>query len=315
MDALLDPYLRAAHPEIERDCLEQLAATAESIIRRTVNSRLAGRWDDIDDVCSESRIELLLYLRRVKANPAAASIGDFTAYVGTLAKNTCHHYFRRRHAGRTRLKKQISFLLQDADFRSWRRNGLTWCGLASWRDNQPSGVLHDISEIEGGGDLSDLLHRLLEAAGGPMDLDGLVELVARIWRIPADENPNSIDIDTLPSHSPGAEISIDRRRYAQRLWREIQELPRPQRVALLLHLRDGRGSPVISMFPLSGVASFAETAAVLDIDQVKFAGIWSELPWDDNAIARFLSCTRQQVINLRMAARKRLSNRLGDQPR
>ena len=65
------------------------------------------------------------------------------------------------------------------------------------------------------------------------------------------------------------------------------------------------------MFPLSGVASFADTAAALEIDESQLAAIWIELPWDDNSIARFLGSARQQIINLRMAARKRLANRLG----
>jgi hypothetical protein len=40
------------------------------------------------------------------------------------------------------------------------------------------------------------------------------------------------------------------------------------------------------------------------------AAIWPRLPLDDLAIAERLACTRQQVINLRMAGRKRLATRL-----
>ena len=42
----------------------------------------------------------------------------------------------------------------------------------------------------------------------------------------------------------------------------------------------------------------------------EFASLWQRIPLDDETIARRLGCTRQQVINLRMAGRKRLSNRL-----
>ena len=42
----------------------------------------------------------------------------------------------------------------------------------------------------------------------------------------------------------------------------------------------------------------------------EFAALWNELPLADNAVAARLGCTRQQVINLRMAARKRLGHRL-----
>jgi hypothetical protein len=40
------------------------------------------------------------------------------------------------------------------------------------------------------------------------------------------------------------------------------------------------------------------------------AALWGRLPLDDHAIAARLECTRQQVINLRMAGRKRLATRL-----
>jgi hypothetical protein len=39
------------------------------------------------------------------------------------------------------------------------------------------------------------------------------------------------------------------------------------------------------------------------------AGLWHELPLDDRRIAERLAVTRQQVINLRKAARARLARR------
>jgi len=41
------------------------------------------------------------------------------------------------------------------------------------------------------------------------------------------------------------------------------------------------------------------------------AELWNSLPLDDHAIAARLGITRQQVINLRRAARERLARRLG----
>jgi DNA-directed RNA polymerase specialized sigma24 family protein len=291
---------------------------AEPIIQRTVAARLSGRWEDIEDVCSEARLELLLHLRRLKAKPDARPIEDFTVYVGTLARNTCFHYFRRRRPGRARLAKQIRFLLQEPGFRTWQRHGATWCGLAEWSEDRATPQAPRLVEglAAGNRDMEALLRNVFETAGGPIAFDALVNTVAEVWRIAPepDSVPLDIDVEAIPSAAQGIEISIDRHRYAQRLWREIGLLPRPQRVAILLNLRDGRGNSILSLFPLSGVASFADTAAVLELGEAQLAAIWVELPWDDNAIARFLSRTRQQVINLRMAARKRLANRLGVQP-
>ena len=313
MDSLLEKYLRAADPESAQACLGVLTAAAEPVIRRTVQARLSGRWEDIDDVCSEARLELLLHLRRIQSG-SGETIGDFSVYIGTLARNSCHHYFRRRRPGRNRLKNQIYFLLQEPEFRTSQGHGITRCGLAAWPETRSTGSIRDTGSIEGSRDLAELLRQLFEEAGGPIDFQALVDLVAKLWNIEPAESASTVEADVIAAPWPGAELSIDRRRYAERLWREVGQLPRPQRVALLLNLRDGRGNSVLSLFPLSGTASFAQIAAVLELDEVRLAEVWIELPWGDNAIAKFLGCTRQQVINLRMSARKRLSNRLGDRP-
>jgi DNA-directed RNA polymerase specialized sigma24 family protein len=316
MDERLDTYLRAPDAGAEQGPLDELVSQcAEPIIQRTVAARLSGRWDDLEDVCSEARLELLLHLRRIKSQPGARAIEDFTAYVGALARNACHHYFRRRRSGRARLAAQLRFLLHELPFRSWQHHGRLCCGLAAWPDDRTAGTAPDyLSPAEGRRDLVLLLERIFELAAGPLDPDSLTELIASIWRIPPDSVPAPVDPDSLAAPAPGAELTIDRRRYAERLWRELRELPRPQRAALLLNLRDGSGAALLAMFPLSGVASFAEIAGVLELSEADLAAIWNDLPWDDNTVAGHLGCTRQQVINLRMSARKRLANRLGEQP-
>src|SRR5262249_29667421 len=116
-------------------------------------------------------------------------------------------------------------------------------------------------------------------------------------RAPAAEAPE-IDLDSLEAEPGGAETSIDRRRFAARLWAEIERLPRPQRVALLLHLRDHRGNSVLFLFPVCGVASLARIAMVLEISEKRLEEMWNELPADDNSLAELLGCKRQRVINL-----------------
>jgi hypothetical protein len=59
-----------------------------------------------------------------------------------------------------------------------------------------------------------------------------------------------------------------------------------------------------------GLATIRQIAAVLEISAPEMAALWGRLPLDDHAIAARLECTRQQVINLRMAGRKRLATRL-----
>ena len=103
---------------------------------------------------------------------------------------------------------------------------------------------------------------------------------------------------------------MDQRRFIEKVWAEIRELPRNQRVALLLNSRDSRGHAVLQLVQLTGIAFFPEIAAVLELSVEELAKLWNQLPLDDNSIAARLMCTRQQVINFRMTARKRLTNRL-----
>ena len=58
---------------------------------------------------------------------------------------------------------------------------------------------------------------------------------------------------------------IKRRESLQLLWREICQLPRRQRVALLLNLRNPHGINVITLLPATGIATFEQIAQTLEI--------------------------------------------------
>jgi hypothetical protein len=308
MDAHLEPWLQAGG-ETEQERLAELISRAEPVIRGVVANRLAGSWEDIEDVCSEARLELLLYLRRMKAEPGERGIGEFSGYVAGLALNTCNHYFRRRRPGLARLRKQIRHLLQhDSTFR-W---GQVAGGLSRWPERMPRAYPQSASGILGDRDLGVLLERILESAGGPVAFETLVEHVSSIWRIALDPLAASdpLDPETIAAPAANPDLLIDQRRYAARLWGEIVGLPRGQRAALLLNLRDGSGNSALSMFPLLGIANLREISSAIEVSEVQLEEMWNQLPWDDHAIGRLLGCPRQQVINLRMAGRKRLANRM-----
>jgi len=78
---------------------------------------------------------------------------------------------------------------------------------------------------------------------------------------------------------------------------------------LLLNLRD-INEGVAMLFPLIGVATIRQIAEALATPAEEFSVLWNELPLDDAAIALRLGTTRQGVINLRKAARARLSRRM-----
>lgn len=317
MSARFDSYLRSEDREsLETTLGDLMTSDVQPVLRRVVASRLSGLWDDIDDVCSEARLELLLHLRRLKSQPFGKEIADFPAYVATVAVNACNRYFGRRRPGRARLKKQIRVLLSEKGELRTRLSpdGRIWCERAGEGRDSPAAIDLDGLErrIEPERDLRRLLGRILEEAGGAVELENVVDLVSRIWRLPPDPGAPASGpaLESMPAVQDDPESAIDRRRFTLRLWQEIRRLPREQRVALLLNLRDHCGNSVLFLFPLSGVATFSEIAAALQLGEERLAELWNELPADDRTIAEILGCGRQRVINLRMSARKRLGNRM-----
>ena len=118
----------------------------------------------------------------------------------------------------------------------------------------------------------------------------------------------------LADQAPPAGEQIDNRRYLERLWTEICELPAHQRVALLLNLRDEGGSGMLGLFPVTGVASQARIAEAIGVSADRLAELWPRLPVDDEWIAGELRVSRRQVINFRKCARERLARRMRKPP-
>jgi DNA-binding CsgD family transcriptional regulator len=121
------------------------------------------------------------------------------------------------------------------------------------------------------------------------------------------------DLQTLENRlaDPGVDASrsAEIRIWMERLWKEIGELAERQRQALLLNLREPGGA-AIGLFQDFGVAGFGQVAAALSLTEGELSELWRRLPLSDNEIAERLGIGRQQVINLRSAARQRLARRM-----
>ena len=101
-------------------------------------------------------------------------------------------------------------------------------------------------------------------------IDQLTELIAEFWGI-EDHPAEQLDANTYAplDEQLGADINpatiIERRQSLQLLWGEICQLPRRQRVALLLNLRNPHGVNVITLLPATGVASFEQIAETFQL--------------------------------------------------
>ncbi len=306
MDSLLGPYLAASGEEIERLLEALLVEEAEPRIREVILRKLGPQCPDLDDVCADVLVEAAELLRAWKASAAECRVDSFASYVAVCSFNQASEYLRRKYPRWRRLRDRVQYVLRhDARLAVWESARGWLCGLARWKGQDWVTPLPSLDDCAGARGLTpaDSLRAVLGISGGAVDLDALVSLAAKLWGEALDREQVEYP---EPSATPRMEEEIDQRRYAERLWQEILLLPQRQRLALLLNAKaDG-----LDVFLLNGVASFRMLAAALEIAAEDFAALWQRLPLDDFTIAERLQATRQQVINLRKSARKRLANRM-----
>jgi predicted DNA-binding protein (UPF0251 family) len=158
-----------------------------------------------------------------------------------------------------------------------------------------------------------LVEAILRRAGRPLPLTAFVDSLAQLLgevRLTLVQATVS-GVEERPDPAPGIADVLEHRATLARTWEEIVELPVRQRVALLMNLRDADGSSVLQMLPATSVVSLPGIAAALHLPVAELEALWLDLPLDDETIAARLGLRRQQVINLRKAARARLARRLG----
>jgi DNA-directed RNA polymerase specialized sigma24 family protein len=124
-----------------------------------------------------------------------------------------------------------------------------------------------------------------------------------------EEPPGSAADDPADPHADTLGLIL-RRGLLGALWTEIRILPPAQRTALLLNFRDAQGANALPLLSLCGITTPAEIAATLGLPLTEIASLAECLPLEDSAVAERLGITRREVINLRVAARRRLERRL-----
>jgi DNA-directed RNA polymerase specialized sigma24 family protein len=338
-DELLLPFLQASDgAESERRLASLLEEHAAPVVRGVVRNRLRvtlsagdGREENQDalDLGGDIYADLLSELNSLKSNPDGRAIENFRSYVAAVAYNACHRHLRRKYPQRHSLKTRLRYLLtHHSGFALWDSDEDTHlCGPAPWRGRPaPANTsAQDLSararERLGGADaqrlqLAELLPSVFGAAGGPVELDELVNAVADLQGVSGqkarEDSDESKALEQMSDARAPADEELERRLYLARLWDEVCELPVNQRAALLLNLTDAQGRDLIALLPYTGVASVRRIAEALGMPAAEFAALWNELPLEDAAIAARLGVTRQQVINLRKSARARLGRRMKD---
>ncbi|HEU4769337.1 MAG TPA: hypothetical protein VFS77_18360 [Pyrinomonadaceae bacterium] len=329
IDVLLEPLLVEASDEQADELLLQLINThAEPVIKGVIRFKLrlssysAAQRAESDDIYQEVILQLLAQLQKFRQLPDAHPIADVRGIAAVIAHRTCARWLRRQFPERHALKNRLHYLVtRQRGFALWQNpEGQLIAGFAAWQNQMsvPKRLENLSMQIARGGTsqaLADTVAAIFNHARSPIEFDELVTAVASLLGI-GDQPMESVADDedgvaSLPDvNEPDPAWRIEKRMFLQRLWEELQLLPRNQRAALLLNLREGSGFGCITLFPATGIASVRQLADTLEMTAETFAALWNDLPLEDAKIAELLELTRQQVINARKSGRERLARRL-----
>jgi hypothetical protein len=306
---ILSHFLDCSDPDESERLLEKLVQEqAAPIVERIVSSKI--RVATGEDVRSEVIADLISRLRELKASGDHNTIRDFRAYTAVAAYHGCDKYYRRAFPQRHRLENQLRYLLgKHVRLAIWIAPGGEWlCGKKAHHKGLTPLAAIENDRIDSSWASSRvavrLVEKMLDESSAPLPFNDLVERVAKHWRISDKHEVRGLD---LAHQGPSVETKLTQRAWLNRVWSEIGGLPRAQRIALLLHLRDERGEAALTLLPSTGIATMESIAAAVEMSVEELTRLWKGLPLDDIRIAARLGLNRQRVIDLRRSARQRLN--------
>jgi len=303
----------AVNEEIERLIVVEIRPVIASVLRKYTRSGTLLTSADAEDVAAAAELRILEALHAMRSAPQDP-IHDLRGWVATLTYNTARDFLRRAFPDRTRLKNRVRYALtNDIRLAMWNVDDGPAGGFRRWRGQPaaraevPDGIA--IRAAERGDSHGEALVEIFSALGEPVLVDALADFLQKEWQISADSTESELP-DDVQSTAPDAAARAEDLDFARALWREIRELRPLQRKALLLNLRYNGDVDLLGVLIFSRIATASDLAAALELSVAELIDLWHQLPLDDLAIASMLGVTRQQVINLRKAARERLARRL-----
>jgi len=348
IDKLLQPLMEAEADQYGALLGGVMENQAEPLIRKIIGSKLqvsstagfsASELNDAEDLIGETILRLIQHLNQMHRDPAVYGIKAFHDFVAKVAFNVYNHYLREKYPQRHRLKKRIYYLIKTRpEFAAWKHKYEKLVGFAAWRNtrSRPGGnqKLQDLLKDHDGFvtfklkgvsprniPLDELLTRLFEWIDCPLAIDSLVNVVANLlgvkdqqsadWQQSTHSSRRKAATGEQVVFVPDEAISaIESRGHLRLVWEEIKKLPKRQRQALLLSLKDENGSGLIQTWSAGGIATVSQIAAILEMTSDELERIWRQLPLKDGEIAQLLGVTSKNVVNIRKAARERLKRRM-----
>lgn len=296
------------------ETLSRFVAACEPVIAKVLSAHFRARGAtgtlaalDEEDLRATARLRVIERLKARNAEP----IENLQGYAARVAHVVWAEYCRARQPERTRFLDQVRYFIEndasDDPVGRWNDDdGIAVCGFLRWRGKRarrsgdlPATVAEHVSEWVARRRARGAVRQLLRLVDAPVALRELNDSIGRL--VEESKEPAA---SPAGSAAASTHAEVFHRENLRWLWSELANLPVRQRVAFLLH------AAVAKEFEHEGIASIREIAERLELDAQQLAAWWFGIPLDDRTIAGALSATRQEVINLRKAARVTLGRRL-----
>jgi hypothetical protein len=204
-------------------------------------------------------------LRDLESPSATTEIENLKQYVARVASNACNDVLRAKSPARARLKNNLRYLLtHHRDFALWKMESETLSGFALWRDTSMSMSSEkavadfdqrlpdfrarrfpgqNIQEVP----LTKIVAELFQWIGSPIELDALVQMIARLVDVqdhPVESLDDDAQVETAIAQSTLTSSSrMEEQALLRSLWQALKELSVEQRDVFCFGFEDesGRG--------------------------------------------------------------------------
>ncbi len=335
-DPLMQDYLDAAlWEDANRELARLMDAYVTPCIKRVLFCRLSrGTYlsrHDTQDFISECQARIVARLISLR-NGKSAGIHNLGCYSRRLAINTWHRLMRDRNPDRSLLADRLHYLMKHHnEFVQWTTtDGKAVVGLPTWyRDGvrylhssrhklleyHPELAWHEAEkEVPSIPGLSGQIVMLLRWVAHPCERNALMNAVVTTvqtrdlrWLTLEELDTTTTQVAEVPR---SLELQVENKLSLQFIWTHLSQLALPERTAILLNLRDNSGQGVMDLLVNTGTASYTDIAGLLGIELNELLRFWNVLPLDDLTIASIQGVSRQQVINRRKEARRKLQRLL-----
>ncbi len=327
----------AVRDEINEIIAEQADAIIRKILAHRLRLHLNSHQDvnllEAEDLYQTVILKFFVSLNRQSIDLLPRHADQVISFIAAIAHNVCNDFLRMKYPERNRLKNRLRDLMRrHPEFSCWKRDNKTYCGYKKWFGQEESPLAIELlTELKersreaeigklsverlAGLSFTNLITELFGFSGGPIDIDRLVRIVAKIQGI-KDQPEESLDDEMAPmiqlaSSPTSSSEHLEVREFLRRLWKASCELPENQRKTFILTSADYAGESLLHRILREQIVTVSQIYEALAMTRREMIAIWDKLPMDTQTVAGLMGTNTNLVAKWRHRALNKLASVFG----